>query len=195
LLNTGYDEGVAPVEVKLSAPTCLIAVPQLGDPNFARTVVLILEHGEQGSMGLVINRPTNLETGLFCDEQGFAFAGDPALPVHFGGPVQTDRAFVLHSAEFQGPETDPILEDVSLSYSVESLGGLAATPPTWMRIFMGYAGWGPGQLADEISDGAWLLVEPSANLVFAVPAEEVWEAALRQLGIEPLQLMYSNAVH
>ena len=183
------------IETELGAPAFLIAVPQLGDPNFVRGVVFILEHGEHGSMGLLINRPSSLPIGAFCASQSMEYRGDTSALVHQGGPVQTDRAFILHASDHEGPETESVMEGVRLSYSLESLRMLADDPPANLRVFLGYAGWGPGQLAEEISAGAWLVSNPTERLVFETPPDEVWEASLRDLGIEPVQLMHSGAVH
>lgn len=183
------------LETELRAPVFLIAVPQLGDPNFVRGVVLILEHGDKGSMGLIVNRPSKVSMGAFCNSQKVPFAGNPRALVYQGGPVQTDRAFILHDAGPDGPETEVLTPDLRLSYSLESLRLLAKAPPSHLRIFMGYAGWGPDQLAEEVSGGAWLVATPSAPFVFAGNAEQVWEGTLREQGIEPVQLVHSGSVH
>jgi putative transcriptional regulator len=183
------------VEVDLAAPTFLIAVPQLGDPNFQRSVIFVLEHGDQGSMGLVINRSSDLSMGAFCTSQGLAYRGDTNQVVYIGGPVQNDRAFLLHTPGPTGPETETIFDDVRLSYSVETLKMLVERPPEDVRVYMGYSGWGPGQLAHEVTEGAWLLGPPATDLVFKVPPQQIWEVALRRMGIEPAQLMHSGAVH
>lgn len=183
------------IETTLDAPAFLIAVPQLGDPNFMRSVVMILEHGDQGSMGLVISRATNLTVGAFCGSQGFTFAGDGEQAVYIGGPVQTERAFILHSPGPKGPETEEIIEGVSISYSLESLRLLSESPAEQMRVFLGYAGWAPGQLAAEIREGAWLVHQPSAALVFAQADVDPWNEALKEMGIEPAQLMHSSEMH
>jgi putative transcriptional regulator len=183
------------IEADLAAPCFLIAVPQLGDPNFTRGVVFVLEHGDEGSMGIVINKPSNLDIGTFCASQNMSFKGDASGLIYQGGPVQTDRAFILHSSQHEGPETEKVLHGIRLSYSLESLKLLVEDPPARMRIYLGYAGWGPNQLAEELTQGAWLMAPPSENLVFATGVEEVWEAALREMGIDPGQLMHSGAVH
>lgn len=170
-------------------------MPQLGDPNFHRAVVFVLEHGEQGSMGLVISRASNLTMGAFCGTQGLVYQGDTNDAVFFGGPVQTERAFILHSTGPRGPETEEVFEGVSISYSLESLRHLAQNPTENLRVFLGYAGWGPGQLANEVREGAWLLHEPSLDLVFADPERDPWHEALGQMGIDPAQLVLSTATH
>lgn len=183
------------VETELAAPAFLIAMPQLGDPNFSRAVVFIIDHGEHGSMGLMLNRPTDLAIADFCASQNMSWAGDGSGPVYQGGPVQTERAFILHASEHQGPETEGVMDAIKLSYSLESLRLLADKPPNRIRIFLGYAGWGPGQLAEELTSGAWLLGQPNDRLIFDAAADGVWEAALREMGIDPMQLMHSGAVH
>jgi putative transcriptional regulator len=182
-------------ETELAAPAFLIAMPQLGDPNFLRGVVLIVDHGDDGTMGLLINRPTDLEVGEFARSQKLKWAGDGKARVFQGGPVQTERAFILHASEHQGPETEDVVGAVRLSYSLESLGLIAAAPPGRCRIFLGYAGWGPGQLAEELTQGAWLVGDPDEGLIFAAAADTVWETALKAMGIDPLQLVHSGAVH
>jgi len=183
------------IVTELSAPTFLIAVPQLGDPNFTRAVILILEHGEKGSMGLVLSRSTNLTMDSFCDSQGIEYCGDGGEPVFVGGPVQTERAFILHSPGPRGPETEDVLDGVCISYSQESLRMLSEQPTDQLRVFLGYAGWGPGQLAAELQEGAWLIHEASADLVFAGQGRDPWQEALAQMGINPAQLVHSGAVH
>jgi len=183
------------IETELKAPTLLIAVPQLVDPNFNRGVVCLVEHNESGSMGLVINRPSDLQLGPFCASQNMVFRGDDSAPVYQGGPVQQDRAFILHASQHEGPETEHVFEATHLSYSLESLKLLVDDPPPKLRVFLGYAGWGPDQLANEVTAGAWLLAPPSERLLFEVPADDIWEQALREMGIEPGQLMHSGALH
>ncbi len=183
------------IEVELAAPAFLIAVPQLGDPNFSRGVVFVIEHSEQGSMGLVINRPGNLDLKSFASTQNMQFRGDGSSMVLQGGPVQTDRAFILHSSDHRGPETEDIMDATRLSYSLESLKLIVEQPPPKLRIFLGYAGWGPGQLAKEITAGAWLLGQATESLVFDTPLDRIWETALRHMGIDPALLMHSGAVH
>lgn len=182
-------------EIELKAPTFLIAVPQLGDPHFFRGVVLVLEHGEEGSMGLILNKPSSLAYSTFFKSQSMRYKGDQKALVYQGGPVQTDRAFLLHDSDHDGPETEHVLDRVRLSYSLESLRMLADDPPKHLRIFLGYAGWGPGQLAKEVTAGAWLLSTAEPDLVFNTPPSKVWEAALRDMGIDPVQLVHSGAVH
>ncbi|MBC7792331.1 MAG: YqgE/AlgH family protein [Clostridia bacterium] len=183
------------IEVTLGAPTFLIAVPQLGDPNFNRGVVFILEHGDEGSMGLIINRPGTLDLAAFASTQSMTFRGNGSSQVFQGGPVQTDRAFILHASQHRGPETEDVMDSTRLSYSLESLKAIVDAPPEKLRIFLGYAGWGPGQLAKEVTAGAWLIAPATEELIFETPHDKIWDAALRAMGIDPALLMHSGAVH
>ncbi len=146
-------------------------------------------------MGLILNRPTDLNVRSFCESQNMRWAGDGTGNVFQGGPVQQERAFILHASDHQGPETESVLADVRLSYSLESLKLLADKPPNRVRIYLGYAGWGPGQLAEELTAGAWLLGSPSDKLIFETAPDQVWEQALSEMGIDPVQLMHSGALH
>jgi putative transcriptional regulator len=133
--------------------------------------------------------------GTFCGSQDMQFKGDNSRLVYQGGPVQTDRAFILHASEHEGPETETIMGELRLSYSLETLRLLVEDPPDRLRVYLGYAGWGPGQLAEEITQGAWLVSTPREAFVFDGDAEKVWEHVLRDMGIDPVALMHSGAVH
>lgn len=149
----------------------LIATPQLLDPNFHRTVILVLEHTEDGTLGVVLNRPSEFEP---LDElpEWLPLLAPPSV-VFVGGPVQPDAAVGL--AENVGSQLGGA-ELVDLSAAPGSLASR-------VRVFAGYAGWGPGQLSDEIGEGAWVVVEAQAGDVFSEEAEELWQEILaRQPG-------------
>lgn len=183
------------LELELKAPVFLIAVPQLADSNFSQTVVLLLEHHDEGSMGVIINRPTDLPLDEFCASQEMTLQGGGTDAVYSGGPVQPDRAFLVHKSAHEGPETESIMGELRLSYSLESLELISASPPKNLRVYLGYAAWGPGQLASEITAGAWLLSSASDDLIFEIADDEVWEVTLRRMGIEAIQLMHSGELH
>ena len=183
------------VELELQAPMFLIAVPQLADSNFSQTVILLLEHHEEGSMGIVINRPTDLAVHEFCSSQDMVFHGDGQDTVLNGGPVQPERAFLVHQSAHEGPETQCIKGDTRFSYSLETLEMVSASPPEKLRVYLGYASWGPDQLAEEITAGAWLLSTICDDLIFDIPREQIWDATLRRMGIESIQLMHSGELH
>ena len=180
--------------ILLGAPTFLIAVPQLVDPNFFRSVVLLVEHSDEGSMGIVVNRPIELEIGEFCASQDMTFNGDATQPIFQGGPVQTDRAFILHESEQEGPETETVMGNIRLSYSLESLSMLVEEPPEHLKVFLGYAGWGAGQLESEIHQNSWLTVKADPAVVFETPPHERWHKSLQTMGLD-LSRLASGAGH
>lgn len=157
----------------------LIASPALVDPNFARSVVLIAEHNDDGAMGLVLNRPSDAEVDVAVGELGGIVA--PGDLVYEGGPVQTSAVMVL--AEFNDPRSAAavILGDVGFLPSQgdpeELADGLRRT-----RVFAGHSGWGPGQLDAELDEGSWLLVPAKIDDVFAPDPDELWSEALQRKG-------------
>ena len=179
----------------LSSPAFLVAVPQLVDPNFQRAVVLLVEHGVQGSMGIVVNRPIELDMGDFCASQSLDFCGNREAKVYQGGPVQTDRAFLLHQSEHQGPETESVMGQVKLSYSLESLEQIVKTPPNRFRSSWATQDGGEGQLAEEVTSGAWLVCHADPSVLYMGNPDDMWESVIRGMGIEPVQLMHSGVVH
>lgn len=164
-------------------------MPSGPEPHFNRALVFVLEHGERGTMGLVLNKPSPLPMGTFCKSQEMRFRGDKAAPVYRGGPVQTDRAFLLHISNHRGPETEDICHDIKFSFSLESLEQLAGAAPVRFRAYLGYAGWKAQQLEAELLKGAWLVSPVQPELVFDTPCENMWERALRTQGISPMQLL------
>jgi len=175
------------------APGFLVASPQLQDPNFERTVVLMLEHrDEEGSLGLVINRPAGVELELVLGEMKIPFreeAIDDAPRILYGGPVSPERGWVLHSDDWRGDETHFVAEGLAVTSTPDVLEAIGeGVGPTRHCFCLGYAGWGPGQLVEEIKTGAWINVPFDIELVLGEPLEERWAAALRRLGIDPGQL-------
>ena len=175
----------------------LIAMPAMDDPNFAQTVTLVCEHSPQGALGIVINKPLAMTLAevfaqLGLDASKSRVAGDPVL---HGGPVQTDRGFVLHSP---GPSFDSTLavsERIHLTTSRDILDALAeGRGPDRAIVALGYAGWDAGQLDEEMAQNAWLTVPMDERLVFEVPIEDRWQAAARLLGINLMSLS-SDAGH
>jgi putative transcriptional regulator len=175
----------------------LIAMPGLQDPNFARTVTYVCEHTEQGAMGIIINRPTEVTLGellaqLDIDTQ---LAAVRAAPVYQGGPVQTDRGFVLHSA---GPSFDSTLNinaQISVTTSRDVLEAIAGGEgPRLSLVALGYAGWGSGQLERELSANAWLSGPADNDIIFRLDAESRWLAAAKLLGVD-MNLLSGEAGH
>ncbi|MGB0721543.1 MAG: YqgE/AlgH family protein [Gammaproteobacteria bacterium] len=175
----------------------LIAMPSLADPNFARTVTYICEHNESGAMGIVVNRPVDLSLGDLLGDLDIAISTPNTAnqAVFLGGPVQTERGFVLHSPLGSWQSTLPITDGIGLSISRDVLDAMAqGHGPERSLIALGYAGWGPGQLEAEIRDNAWLNGPADPDVLFNLPAEQRWEAAAAALGVD-LSLLSADAGH
>jgi len=175
----------------------LIAMPGMDDPNFAQTVTLVCEHGEQGALGIVINRPLTMDLGDVFAQLGLDASQSrvSSQQVLHGGPVQNDRGFVLHSPGPSWESTLLVSERLHVTTSRDILDALArGDGPEHAVIALGYAGWEAGQLEDEVARNAWLTVPVDESLLFEVPAEERWQAAGRLLGINLLHLS-SQAGH
>jgi putative transcriptional regulator len=175
----------------------LIAMPAMEDPNFAQTVTLVCEHSERGALGIVINRTLPMTLGdvfgqLGLDSQRSRVNEQPVLR---GGPVQTERGFVLHSPAGAWESSLPFSERMHLTTSRDILDALAAGEgPDSATIALGYAGWDAGQLEDEMARNAWLTVNADERLLFATPVEQRWHAAARLLGVD-LTTLSSDAGH
>ena len=169
------------------APGILIAVPQLDDPNFARAVVLLVEHNESGAMGIVFNRPSDVSLADIGREHEMD-VHEGAGQAFVGGPVQRERGFLVHR---RADVTDSVKleEGVFLSVSTDALRELLSGDPAAYRLCLGYAGWGPGQLEREMVAGGWLNSAISSQRIFDTPAEKIWEAVIRDLGIDPAFLV------
>lgn len=177
------------------APALLLAMPQLDDPNFHRSVILLCRADAEGGMGLVLNRPTQT---LVSDVVDFdpPLAADNHACTWIGGPVEPHRGWILVGGKGGYPDAQELAPGVHLSGSMGLLRRIvedASPPPS--RFLLGYAGWGSGQLEAEIAQSAWLISEPSPDLIFATPAESAWETAIRRLGVEPFALQAGGGVH
>ena len=168
----------------------LMAMPGMVDGEFAGTVIYLCEHSPKGALGLVINRPTDLSVAGLLEKIDLKL--EIALPqnaaVYFGGPVHTDRGFVLHSPA--GSFSSSIqLGQLALTTSRDVLQAVAqGNGPEKLLVTLGYSGWGAGQLESEIAQNAWLTVPASAEVNFATPPEDRYAAALKLLGIDPVML-------
>jgi putative transcriptional regulator len=179
-----------------TSPLLLLSMPQMADPNFAQAVVLLCDYTSSGAFGLVVNRQME-EPAWTLVKTDPPVTIDPEVRLWIGGPVDPQRTWVL-TAEAQGPEDEQreISPGVVLSVSHQlTLELLQAPPSNRSRIIVGYAGWGPGQLDEEIAASAWLTMDVDASLIFGVPPELMWETALRRLGTDPSQLQTSFGVH
>ena len=172
-------------------------MPQLLDPNFKRAVVLLVHHDEEGTFGLVVNRPSDIPARILCENLEIDWCGDDRTPLAWGGPVQPNTGWVLF-----GDDAPAAIEDaseltpgLSVAGSVDTLRKIASRPPRQLRLLLGYAGWGPHQLEDELSQGAWLVAPAGPDVVFGVDPEAMWEHVVRSLGIDPTTLIATPGVH
>ena len=175
----------------------LIAMPNMADPYFSRTLTYICEHNDQGALGLVVNRPIDLTLQALFERLSLKLRDSEFAdsPIYFGGPVQTDRGFVLHAPAGNWQQTLRVGEAIGLSTSnglttskdiLEAVG--RGEGPARLLVTLGYAGWSPGQLEHEISQNAWLTVEARDGIIFDTPAEERLPAAMELLGLDYARL-------
>lgn len=172
----------------------LIAMPSIQDPIFGGTVVYVCEHNEKGVLGVVINKPTDMTMEVLFDRVDLKLA--PGLrssvveqPIMFGGPVQDDRGFVLHSPGGRFSSSLTVTDDVAFTTSIDVLEAVASgAGPARMLVSIGYAGWSPGQLEEELSRNGWLTVAADPRVLFDLPIDERYTAAIKLLGIDPLML-------
>jgi putative transcriptional regulator len=179
------------------APSLLLALPDLGDPNFRRTVVLLGHHVDDGTVGLVLNRPTDLSAADLCETLDVEWLGDPEWPVNWGGPVQPNTGWVVAGGPDLAdlPEATRFADDLHFAGSLDALRRVAANMPAQLRLFLGYAGWGPGQLELELTQGAWVVAPLTTDAIFDVPEEDLWDHAWRLLGIDPATIVSTPGVH
>lgn len=169
----------------------LVAMPQMLDPRFAKSVIYMCAHTEDGAMGLVVNKPMDkISFPDLLDQLGLEPAArDSDLRVHFGGPVDSGRGFVLHTADYVQDATMVIDERVALTATTDILKDIADGQGPRNSLFaLGYAGWGPGQLDGEIQANGWLSVVADDGLVFADDPDAAWTAALAKIGVTPSML-------
>jgi putative transcriptional regulator len=176
----------------LETPVLLIAMPQVQDPFFHKSVVLLIHHSEEGSVGLIVNRPTELEVREILAGMELPWRGDETAPTWFGGPVQPQIGTVLYAPAADGgtgvEAALTLAAGISVTQHVGDLGRLADAPPERFRLLLGYAGWGEGQLLEEILRNDWLTAPVDADLVFAGGPDEAWTGALRSVGVDPATL-------
>ncbi len=175
----------------------LIAMPTLADPNFFQTVTYITEHNANGALGLVINRPLNLTLNQLLEHLNLSSDRPEVaeIPVYHGGPVQPEQGFVLHSPVGHWGATLRVNNDIGITTSRDILQAVArGEGPDHLLVALGYAGWGPGQLEQEMADNAWLSSPFDFDIVFATPSDQRWLAAAALLGID-LNLLSSHVGH
>ena len=168
----------------------LLAMPSMGDPRFHKAVIYMCADDENGAMGLVVNHRLpgvdmkDLLTQLEIDKPEDKTVEQ--IPVLSGGPVETARGFVLHSTDFEQGETIKINEEFSVTGTIDALKAIAqGDGPEELLFILGYAGWGAGQLDEELQQNAWLVLDPDKALIFDVKPDTMWDKAIEKIGIDP----------
>ena len=177
------------------APVLLVSMPQMVDPNFSRSVILLAEYGANGAFGLILNRQ-------MAEPAMEVVRAEPPLPIRpdvhlfVGGPVEPTRAWVLLADKNLDGDAMEVSDGVYLSASPELIRHtLSSAPDPAVRIVVGYAGWAAGQLDVELAESSWLMAPVQPDLIFATPLPSMWETAIRRLGAEPSALQGSSGVH
>lgn len=177
------------------APVLLVSMPQMLDPNFARTVILLAEYGRHGAFGLVVNRQMS-------EPAHQVVKAEPPIDIqkdvhlYVGGPVEPNRAWVLTAHRELDGDALQIVDGVYLSAAPELIRHtLQSFPDPQVRLVIGYSGWAPGQLDDELASSSWLMAPVEPDLVFETPLNVMWETAIRRLGADPSALQTSSGVH
>lgn len=179
------------------APAFLLSMPQMLDPNFSRSVVLLCSHNDEGAFGLVLNRPL-VTSGRVVVNLDPPVTTDRELQVWVGGPVEPQRSWILVGDE---PEDETleglrIADSLYLSTDQKLLRRLLEPdPPPFARLIVGYAGWRAGQLEEELQASAWLMSDVDHDVIFKTPSDKMWEVAIRRLGADPATLQMSRGVH
>jgi putative transcriptional regulator len=177
------------------APVLLVSMPQMLDPNFSRTVILLAEYGAHGAFGLVLNRrmPEPAHAIVTADEP---IEIHPKMHLFTGGPVEPTRAWILTAKAELDPEALEVQSGVYLSASPTVVRQtLEASPDPAVRMIVGYSGWGAGQLDTELAESSWLMAPVEPDLIFSTPVDDMWATAIRRLGAEPSMLQGSSGVH
>jgi putative transcriptional regulator len=176
-------------------PTLLLSMPQLQDPNFAKTVVLLCDFMPEGAFGIVLNRPTEYPATSMVKLEPPVERGND-LPLFIGGPVEPQRGWILLGEPPPDVEFRTIVDGLYLSTSPTLLRRvLGSRPAPRARVLAGYAGWGPGQLDEELAQSSWLMSDVELDLLFDTEPAQMWEAAIRRLGADPASLHTSHGVH
>jgi putative transcriptional regulator len=175
----------------------LVAMPGMPDPRFDRSVIFLCAHSSEGAMGIIVNQlAPNVAFETIVEQLGIEPTAEAAdIKVHVGGPVESSRGFVLHSADYVHENTLMIDESFALTATVDVLRAIAGGEGPKQKVFaLGYAGWSAGQLDAEIQKNGWLIAPPDANVVFDLDDGEKWAGALKKIGVDP-SLLSSTAGH
>lgn len=165
----------------------LIAMPELGDPNFARTVTLLCQHSPEGALGIVINRPSTMKLGEIFRQMNITTNDQTTsdIPIFTGGLVQAERGFIIHNSNSQWDSSLAIAENINLTTSRDILEAIAVGEgPEKSFIALGYAGWGGNQLEQEIINNAWLNIPFNQATIFDTPIAQRWSVAANQIGVD-----------
>lgn len=163
------------------APCLLVASPLLLDPNFVHSVVLLVEHDEEGAMGVVLNRPLPMALAQICEESHLPYAGPEEATAWRGGPVDPHRGIILVRGGLPGPE-DTVLDFTDfLSFRKDLLESLLTDPDACFRLYLGYSGWGPGQLDGELAQGAWRPLPLEQRWLLDPEPQTLWKRLLQEL--------------
>lgn len=168
----------------------LIAMPSMPDERFAHSVVFICEHSEDGAMGLIVNKFLAKMPLSEIVEETVKVEGAEKLPVHYGGPVERQRGFVLHSSDYRnGASTMSVTDAFSMTVTTDVLHKIQASKgPKYALLALGYSGWGAGQLEEELQMNGWLVADPTPELLFISKDEDKWHKALDLIGVDPKSL-------
>ncbi|TFV91921.1 YqgE/AlgH family protein [Oxalobacteraceae bacterium OM1] len=171
----------------------LIAMPSMLDPMFGGTVIYMCQHNDEGALGVIINKPTDMNLDVLLErvdlEIQVSRTGLDQTPVLFGGPVQVERGFVLHTPTGAYSSSMRVTDEIALTTSKDVLEAVAmGAGPSRMLMMLGCAGWSPGQLEEELGNNGWLTVPAEPHIIFDVPIEQRFSAAMKLLGIDPLML-------
>ncbi len=187
-------------KLDLIAPGLIVAMPQMLDENFSRCVVLMLKSSEEGAFGLVLNQGSGIPVGEFCRDQEIDYRGPEDLVINVGGPVeQNSHLLVLHGEDrvldSQADDEEELAPGIWLVSAMDGLRTLAERGSERFRCYLGYSGWGPGQLEWELSEGVWVPLPCEKDFVFAEPGPQLWERALRRAGIDPISLVPGASIN
>jgi len=176
-------------------------MPDLADTNFRRSVVLLVHHDEEGTIGFVLNRTTDVTARDLCDSLPerlqLSWAGSATQRVHWGGPVAENTGWVVTGDDALAgvPGSTGFGEHLHFTSSIEGLRRVAAQPPARLRLFLGYSGWGPGQLEGELARGSWVVAPLTTEAVFEVEPDALWDHAWALLGIDPATVVSTPGIH
>lgn len=188
----------------LETPTLLLAMPQVDDPFFRRSVVLLMAHGSDGSVGVVVNRPADLTIEAILEDMQIHWGGSPEAQAFVGGPVQPQVGTVLYADQGDSPIALPeslqgteVAVGLRMTQSLGDLEQLAAAPPSSLRFLLGHAGWSQGQLIQEVLRNDWLMAPIDLDLIFQDDPDTAWQMGLRSVGVDPsvlASLTHSNGI-